>query len=129
MRSFVHLDITLTGAAQNLGGSLTVAQLNLLLGADVVLERQKQGEPTSQIAALYTSRAIWLQVDQGATNPVYVGGDNTVSSSSWGWRLPAPAGGVPGVPLPIDQAGQIKLTDLWVVGTNTEKLHVMVRAW
>lgn len=71
----------------------------------------------------------WISLQPGAANanPVFVGGQ-TVSSTSYGTRLPVASGGVPPPPHIIAEFadGSVSLEELFVIGTAAEKLHVHV---
>jgi len=97
--------ITLTGSAQNL--------------ATVCV-----GPVDQQIMMLE------LQPGGGNANEVYVGGTSAVSSSLYGTRLEAADTGIPPAPWRATSDGLtalLTLGDFWVIGTNTEKLHVMIQ--
>ncbi len=72
-------------------------------------------------------RTVSLQPNGGNGNPVYVGGAG-VSSTVYGVRLEAGATGVPPAPFVLGefQTGWVKLDELYVIGTTTEKLHILV---
>jgi hypothetical protein len=61
-------------------------------------------------------------------NPIYVGGDSSVSSSSYSSRIPGPAAAAPTevVPDRIFQGVKLRLKDFWVIGTASEVLHIGV---
>lgn len=123
-----HLDLTLSGAAQNLGGALTAAQLTQLVGQELYDKAAAAGLATRDIAAKYTFRTISFQGDPANANPIYVGGENaTVSSSSWGWLIPAAVAGVASPPLIYDIGPPAKLTDFFVLGTANQILHILVQ--
>lgn len=74
-------------------------------------------------------RTISLQPGGGNANPVYVGDAlTTVTSSSYGVRLEAAATGVPPAPFVLGEfaPGWGDLSEIVVLGTNTEKLHVLI---
>jgi hypothetical protein len=95
--------LTLTGSAQALSSVLTNAALDLPF------------------------QSLHLQPDGANANPVYVGTSSSVSSSSHGVRLPAAAGGVPPAPYIFEFSGEgrLRLSAFYVLGTNTEKLHIL----
>lgn len=100
-----HYVLTLTGSAQRLSS---------------VLADMRDDLPV---------RAITLQPDGGNANPIYVGGYETgaLSSSNYGFRLEIGAAGVPPAPFVLDPANApMKLSDWYVLGTNTQKLTVLV---
>jgi hypothetical protein len=69
----------------------------------------------------------WVSLQPGAANanPVYIGGEG-VSSTDYGTRIPVSSGSVPPPPHVIAEFsdGTTQLSDIYVLGTNTEKLHV-----
>jgi hypothetical protein len=69
---------------------------------------------------------IWLQADDGNSNPVFIGGDNAGTTAIYGIRLPLPPSGVPLEPV-THLDGPIQLSDLWAIGTNGEKLNILAR--
>ena len=72
-------------------------------------------------------QSLHLQPDGANANPVYLGTSSSVSSSSHGVRLPAAATGVPPAPYIFEAVGQgqLRLSALYVLGTNAEKLHIL----
>lgn len=72
-------------------------------------------------------RTISLQPDGANGNPVYVGSAG-VTSSVFGVRLEAGATGVPPAPFVLGEfpTGWLKLSDLYVIGTDTQVLHLLV---
>lgn len=95
--------LTLTGVAQRLSSVLT---------------NTERGGPQDE-----AYRIIMLQPDKANTNDVFVGASSSVSSSVYGIRLDA-TDTLPPVELGHYDTGPIKLSDLWVFGTNNEKLHI-----
>lgn len=75
-----------------------------------------------------TRTAIWvsLQPDTANTHEILIG-DAAITTSLYAFRLEAPSATIPPAPF-IFELGQLQmqLADLWVLGTNTEKLHVGV---
>jgi hypothetical protein len=67
---------------------------------------------------------IDLQADDGNSNPIFVGADSGVSAANHGVRIPTPASGVPSPPYRTE--GPKRLGDVWVIGTNNEKLNVIL---
>ncbi len=71
----------------------------------------------------------WLSVqpDGANANPCYFGSSGqTVSSSVNGFSMPAGATGVPPAPAVFDLQGLVKLSELGVLGTNNEKVRLLV---
>ena len=100
MAGMKHGVITLTGATQ---------RLSTLLGATDVV------------------RAITLQPGGANANPIYVGGP-AVDGTTFGVRLEAAVATVPPAPWQLSELfgwGHLSLEDVYVRGTNTEKLHVL----
>jgi len=70
---------------------------------------------------------VVLQPDGANGAAVFVGGTSSVSSTVYGFSLPAGAAGVPPPPFPLSAyMGRFRLSDIWVIGTNTQKLHVLL---
>lgn len=74
-------------------------------------------------------RDIMLQGDGANANPVFVGGDNTVSITDYGWRIDKATGGIPAPGLEIGpfDAGAGRFGQTWVIGTAGEKLHILAQ--
>lgn len=70
----------------------------------------------------------WVSFQPGAANanPIFMGG-SSVSSTTYGVRLPSADGGVPPAPYIIGEFndGSIALSDFYVFGTAGEKLHIL----
>lgn len=66
-----------------------------------------------------------LQPDTANTNIIKVGSDSAVATT-YGFRLEAPAATIPPAPLQFENMKDqmLKLSDLWVIGTNNEKLRI-----
>lgn len=70
--------------------------------------------------------SLFLQPDGGNGNPVFVGGSSAVSSTLFGVRLAIGAAGVPPDALKLEPAmSPIRLSDIWVIGTAAQKLHIL----
>lgn len=95
--------LTLNGAAQCLRS---------------VLGNTERGGPQDE-----AYRIIMLQPDKANTNDIFVGSSSAVSSSLYGIRMDA-ADTVTSLEMGHFDTGPIKLSDLWVIGTNNEKLHI-----
>src|SRR5258706_9711876 len=82
---------------------------------------------------LQDDRALWLslQPDTANANPVYIGNSATTTAANSFVRLEAATATVPPAPWQISETipGQsvtsvaLRLSDLYVFGTNGEKLH------
>ena len=72
--------------------------------------------------------AIDLQADAGNANAVYVGASDV--SATNGIRIPVPVSSVPEAPYRIGSFEEttVALGDVYVIGTNTQKLRVLVFA-
>lgn len=99
---FVHKTITLTGSAQRLVTSFTDPAPG---GADDPLCDE-----------------ITIQAAPANANPAYIGGDAGVLSTDYGIFVPIPATSVPAAPIVL--RGHLRPSMIWVIGTNTQKLHV-----
>lgn len=98
--------ITLSGSAQQLSTACVGAGADLLC---MMLELQPHGTNAAEI---------------------YVGGTSSVSSSVYGTRLEAADSGIPPAPWRASSDGLnsiLQLSDFYVIGTATEKLHVMAQ--
>lgn len=106
-----HATVTLSGAAESLSSILTA--LGWVSGTY---------EPGM--------RAVWLQPD-GANNAViYVGGAG-VTNTDFGFRLEAGATGIPPAPFSFGEMAerQLYLSEIYVLGTAAQKLHVYAIPW
>ena len=101
MRRYV---LTLNGTAQ---------QLSSVLAADNQLNRR----PFRQIA--FSARAA-------NSNPIFIGGPDTVSATDYGFRVNTPVMSVPDAPIiwGAYDSGPIKLEEIFVIGTDAEILHI-----
>ncbi len=130
-----HIDFTLSGTSQNIGASLTDAQLAILLGgtAPITLARtQKPGITNAEIAERYMFKSLSIQSAPANSGVVYIGGGaQTVSSSSYGIIIPIPATTVPAPPLIYpSQAGVVmRLNDVTVLGTANDIIHLLLQEW
>lgn len=71
-------------------------------------------------------RLLTLQAGGANANPIYLGGA-AVSSADHGCSIPAGSGGVPAAPLQLNaDEAQLFLSDLYVIGTNAQTLHLVV---
>lgn len=81
------------------------------------------------LTAVYQGGIRWvsLQPDPANVNPSYVGGSG-ITSADYGVRLPAPSAGIPPPPHIIGEFadGTVALSDIYVIGTVGEKLHLHV---
>lgn len=99
--AYNHISLNLTGAAQQLIANITAAQ-NIPI------------------------REITFQADGANGGAIFVG-DADVSTTDYGFRIPAAAAGVPSPPIILggySSSGPMKLGDFWVVGSLNEDLHV-----
>lgn len=73
-------------------------------------------------------RTILLQGDPANTHLIFVGSSSAVSSSLYGVAVPIPiATNNPTslIEMSWSHSGPIKLSDIWVIGTQNEKLHIL----
>jgi hypothetical protein len=99
-----HFQLTLDGTAQQLTDAVPAG-----MSGDSF-----DGDPYCQF--------IDLSADDGNSNPIYKGSDNLVSAAVHGVRIPTPTTGVPDPPYRI--SGPVHFSEVWVLGTNTEKLNI-----
>lgn len=73
-------------------------------------------------------RTISLQPNGGNTGPVYVGSTSSVSNSDYGVRLEAAVSTIPPAPFVLGEfpTGWAGLAEVYVKGTNGEKLHLLI---
>lgn len=99
--------LTLTGVAQRLS---------------TVLANNAPGGPED-----FACRQIIFSSDPANANAIYVGTTSAVSSTVHGFSLdPTQATAKDRESVGPFEAGPVKLSDFWVVGTNTQLLHVML---
>ena len=72
-------------------------------------------------------RTISLQPAGPNGNPIYLGGP-AVSSTDFRVRMEAGTGGVPPAPFVLGEypTGWAQLAECYVIGTSTQKLHILV---
>jgi hypothetical protein len=104
---FLHRTLTLTGVAQRL------SQVYASGGANA--------DPSMQDDICY--RQILLMADPANAAVVYIGG-STVSSTSHGFSLDPTQASQGPVSLGPFETGPLKLSEIWVLGTNDERLMV-----
>ena len=94
-----HAVLTLTGSAQLLSAAITPGSL---------------------------VKQLILHAGGANAAPVYVGGpDGTLSSTVYGFRIEAATAGVPPAPT-IIEAVNLNLSQVRVLGTNNETLHILI---
>jgi hypothetical protein len=99
-----HYTVTLNGSVQRLSDYLTTPAV--IHGQDVLVNN------------------LVLQPGGANAAPVYVGGHGAITSDDHLFSLPAGAAGVPPAPFMWELAGrQVRPSDIYVLGTNTEKLR------
>ena len=100
-----HYTLTLNGSAQRLSS---------------VLPDTTPGGPDD-----LSSAVIVLQPDGANANPVFVGGPG-VTTSDFGFRMEPGAAGAPPAPYTFTPEHRtMKLSSLYVIGTSTQKLHIL----
>jgi len=79
-----------------------------------------------------TLNRIEFHVDPANTMPCYVGYSDAVTSAAYAVRLPAPDGqGEPPPPwlIEFDDRHAVALSDIYVIGTLNEKVHISYIRW
>lgn len=105
-----HYTLTLSGVAQPLSDALPAVTGTLRPGAYD-----------------YPCTFLSLQPDGGNGAVIYLGADNTVSAANHGVRLEAGTAGAPPAPFILEiPSGNVKVGDLWVLGTAGEELHLFL---
>ena len=105
--------VVLDGTPQNLLTAAAGASVPSVAGATVDL----------------ACRAIWLSPRGTNNNPIYLGDSALLSNTNYGIRLEAgDINNLPPAPFTAGEfnAGPLKLSDFWVLGTATEILHVLM---
>jgi hypothetical protein len=102
-----HYVVTLDGNVQRLSTALNI--------------NQPHG------AADMPAKVLTMQPGGANANPVFVGSRDDITSSDYGFRLEAANAGVPPAPFVLDlNTNSLRLSDLYVKGTSTEKLFLSV---
>ena len=71
-------------------------------------------------------RQLIISADPANAAVAYVGADSGISSTSHGFALdPTQATAVDKVSIGPFESGAVRLSDLWVLGTNNERLHIL----
>ena len=97
-----HYDILLTGAAQRVSTVAGVA-------VDDISFRQ-----------------LIVSADPANTAVAYGSDDSNISATNHGFALdPTQATAVDKVSIGPFESGAVRLSDLWVLGTNNERLHIL----
>lgn len=106
--SLKHHVLTLDGTVQRLSDVLAVSEIS---GIDDV-----------------PLRTISLQPRGTNDNPTFVGAADPVTATDYGVRLEAGDTGVPPAPFILgehDMGGPLRLSNFYVLGTDTEHLHIL----
>lgn len=106
--SIQHHVLTLDGAVQRL--------------SDVLTDRTSAGRDDVPL------RTISLQPRGTNGNPVFVGATSSTSSTDYGVRLEPGSASVPPAPFILgehDVGGPLRLSNFYVIGTDTQHLHIM----
>ena len=97
-----HYDLTLPGVAQQVSDVLAA-------GAD--------DNP---------ALSIQFEIQQDDTNPAFVGGDNTVTATSYGVRI-APIAAAEQLTEPrVFKGVKLRLREFWIIGTAGDVVHILV---
>ena len=101
-----HYSLTLTGVAQRLSTVLTDTEVG-------------GREDIAMVQVIFAA-------DPANANVVYIGTNSNVSSSSHGFSLdPTQATAKDRESIGPFEAGKVKLSDFWVIGTNAQRLMVL----
>ncbi len=75
-------------------------------------------------------RQLKLQADDGNSNPIFIG-DSEVTVDIYGLFLPLPPGNVPGLSEDLGpfEAGPVKLSEIFAIGTSGEILNIVGVTW
>jgi hypothetical protein len=97
--------LTLNGSAQRLS---------------TVLSNTQPGGPQDE-----AFRQIILAQHPGNSNAIYVGANSTISTTAFGFALdPTQATAADRQTIGPFETGPVKLSEIWVLGTNAEILHI-----
>ncbi len=82
-------------------------------------------DPTDTRAQDIGLRTLTLQGGESNANAIFLGNESVTAALYW-IRLPAASAGVPGAPLILGEheAGPMRLSDWFVIGTDGETLHI-----
>lgn len=111
---------TLSGAAQSL--------LTLLFPGTGAPGTPNEVGGKNDVACNFIS----LQPDGAGSTAMFVGASSALTTALYGVRLPAPAAGVPPAPYVIgawSDKGPTKLSNIFIIGTAADKIHVLYCYW
>ncbi len=97
-----HYDLTLTGVAQQVSDVLPAAQ--------------------DDVPAL----SIQFEIQEDDTNAAFLGGDNTVTATSYGVRLPPIRAAEPLAEPRVFRGVKLRLREFWITGTAGDVVHILV---
>jgi hypothetical protein len=102
--ALVTFDVTFNGSAQNVATALGITQ------------GKEADRPFRQLI---------VAADPANGNVCYIGAASTISSTSFGFALDPTQATAKDREVfgPFESTGPIKLSDIWVLGTNAEKVH------
>lgn len=107
MTGFQHATLTLDGTAQPLLDAF--------------------GDTTVGGADDFPAQVLTLQPDGGNTHVVYYGGAG-VTTADYAFRQEAPTATIPPAPIIISLAdGRLKPSQMYVIGTAGEKVHIGIK--
>ena len=97
-----HYDLTLSGVAQQVSDVLAA-------GAD--------DNP---------ALSIQFEIDDEDTAPAFIGGDDSVTATSYGTRLPAVRAAEPLTEPRVFRGVKLRLREFWIIGTAADVVHILV---
>ncbi len=100
-----HYDLTLSGAAQQVSDVIPAATREQL-----------------DVPAL----SVQFEIDDEDTNPAFIGGDDSVTATSYGTRLPAVRAAEPLTEVRVFRGVKLRLREFWIIGTAADVVHITV---
>lgn len=100
-----HYSITLDGNAQQVSDVIPAA------------DREQLDVPAV---------SIQFEIQDDDTNAAYLGGDDTVSATEYGTRIPPIAAAEPLAVPRIFRGVKLRLREFWIIGTAADVVHIMV---
>lgn len=100
-----HYDLTLDGTAQQVSDVIPAAT------------REQDDVP---------ALSIQFEIQEDDTNPAFLGGDDTVTATSYGVRLPPIRAAEPLTEPRVFRGVKLRLREFFIIGTSGDVVHIMV---
>ena len=100
-----HYSLTLDGTAQQVSDVIPAAT------------REQDDVP---------ALSIQFEIHLDDTNPAFLGGDDSVSATAYGTRIPPLQAAEPDIEPRIFRGVKLRLREFWIIGTDTDIVHITV---